>query len=247
MNKRIVKIISMVFILVAVFLGYLGVSNTQKARDDLFIVEDTLRVEVTDSGNDLIFHIYNLTEETINDLVINIGIKDDENYNTETDEIVVEIDKFAYKKDTSFDISFNKVTFRPGKTSKNGAIVTIGSNVEEIENYDYVHKIMIGTEEKEFNNGEKIETSYYIVAGVMLVIAVILLVYSRNLPEYIKKPEPFVYVEEEKEEWEKEPVVYEEKKEESVYVDNEHTKMLEEDKKKYIDSMEVIDMDKDEL
>ena len=251
MKKRFTKFIGFVLIAATVFFGYLGVTNTDKGDPNHFIVNDTLKVEVNNTESYLTFSFYNISKEEISEAKVIFGIKNDRNYTNEKDEITVTLTNYQYNEDKSFDLVFNKDSFRTGgknyTTPEVDAYVHVGLNITVIGEYDYVHSIEVEGKEKNFNHGEKSELQYYIFAAISLIGAVFMVIRARKMPDVVKvsKGQSIEIDNTIKEEWDNNPEEIVEEKKEEVKV--ELSPEDQEEQQKFIDSMEVIDMDKDEL
>ena len=252
--KDIVKFFSLILIGCAGFFGYNGYQKMDKGDDTTFIVDNKITIDVVETESDITFAFLNTSEASYN-VTVSFGIKGDKNYTKDIDEIVISINNLvAYDK--TFDITFDKTNFKKGTTYKNDklgyATIHIGSNVEVIEEYNYIHKLDVGADgsNEKFHHGESIDYTYFIAAGGALLMAIVLFVKANGMPDPVKveKPSKKNKNNKKKEEeslWSNEPT--DDFNDVSYSSSNDTVRMTDEEKAKYLEGMQVIDMKKDEL
>jgi hypothetical protein len=250
--KSIVKFLSLILICCAGYFGYTGYQKMDKGDETTFIVDNKITVNVVETEEDVTFAFLNTSKESYN-VTVSFGIKGDKNYTKGVDEIVISINNLvAYDK--TFDITFDKDNFRKGTTYKNDklgyATINIGSNVEVIEEYNYIHKVDVGEDGKneKFHHGESMDYTYFIAAGGALLMAIVLFIKANGMPDPVKVEKPSKKNNKKKEEeslWNNEPT--DDFNDVSYSSSNDTVRMTDEEKAKYLEGMQVIDMKKDEL
>ena len=248
--KDIVRFLSLILIGCAVYFGYNGAQNINSGDDSVFIVDKQITINVTDEGEYVKYSFVNTSDKLYN-VKINFGIKGDSNYTEGSDEIVFVIKNFVASEE-AIDIDIYKDNFKKGESFKNDklghATILIGESVELIGEYTYVHKIDVGADGKleEFNNGGSIDYVSFGAAAICIVIAIFLFAKANKMPDPVK-PEKKTKKGKKKEEaslWDNEPT---DNFEEVSYSSSDTVRLSEEEKAKYLEGMQVIDMKKDEL
>ena len=245
------KIFALLLLVVAGFFGYQGVQGTGNGKENVFTVEDKVTIEVTKDEQKIYYSFLNTSGENISSITVNFGIKGDSNYDTKTDEVSIHIENFGLLADP-FVIDFYKDDFKTGQIVRDGklagkATITVGTNIVQLEEYDYVHSISINGQKENFTNGSEMDVTKLLIAGASLLVAIIMLVYSRkpnsDSTELVVESNAD---EELQNEWNSHSEGHHDESE-STYTPTSSSKLTDEEKNKYIEGMEVIDMDKDEL
>jgi len=246
--KKNVRIFALLLLVIAAFFGYQGINNGSGGKDNVFIVDDKVTIEVTEDEYKIYYSFLNTSGEKISSITVNFGIKGDKNYDTEDDEVSINIENFGVLEDP-FVIDFYKDDFKIGETIRDGrlagkATINVGTNIVELEEYDYVHSISINGSKEDFNHGGSMDTTSLLIAGGAAILAIVLFVYSRNLGGSVKELSLESVDEDVQEEWNNNGAQSES---EPTFVPSSSSQLTAEEKEEYIKDMEVIDMDKDEL
>lgn len=250
--KSIVRFLSLILVGCAVYFGYSGVQNIDKGDDTVFIVDKRITINVVETENEITYSFLNTSEKAYN-VKVWFGIKGDKNYTADVDEVVITINNLVAYED-AMEITFLKSNFMKGTTYQNDSVghatKVVGSNVEVIEEYNYIHKIDVGIDGKkeEFHHGESINYVYFGAAAISALLAVVLFVKSNGLPDPVKVEKPSKKKKEEETLWNNEPTDnFSDVSYNSSSSSSETVKMTDEEKAKYLEGMKVIDMKKDEL
>lgn len=245
------KIFALLLLVIAGFFGYQGVKGSGSGKENVFIVEDKVTIEVTKDEQKIYYSFLNTSGDNISSITVNFGIKDDTNYETKTDEVSINIENFGLLAEP-FVIDFYKDDFKTGQTVRDGklagkATITVGTNIVQLEEYDYVHSISINGQKETFTNGGEMDVTKLLIAGAAVLVAIVMFVYSRK--PHSDSPELALESnadEDLQNEWNSHSEGNHDDSEPS-YAPTSSSKLTDEEKNKYIEGMEVIDMDKDEL
>lgn len=248
--KGKIRIFALLLIVVAAFFGYQGFTGKGNGKDNVFIVDDKVTIEVTKDEQKIYYSFLNTSGENITSVTVNFGIKGDKNYDT-NDEVSINIENFGLLSEP-FVIDFYKNDFKVGETTRDGKLagkakINVGTNIVELEEYDYVHSISINGVKEKFNHGEEMDMTKMLIAGAAALLSIVLFVYSKNLNGSSMEPVLESTTDEDiQNEWSHNSGSNDSESE-PTYTPTSTSKLTEEERNKYIEGMEVIDMDKDEL